>query len=107
MQSIQTNFKRTLGLVSLILCAVLFLQACSVTQPETYAPKRGQNGKDVMWLPTGDDLIVKSKGIKDIEIPWKKVMVNYFEVKEQYKTFKPRKPKAPVLWHNPFGIKAA
>jgi predicted transcriptional regulator len=55
----------------------------------------------------GDDLIVKSKGIKDVEIPWKKVMVNYFEVKEQYKTFKPRKPKAPVLWHNPFGIRAA
>jgi hypothetical protein len=59
MQSTQTNFKRTLGLVSLILCAVFFLQACSVTQPETYAPKRGQMGKDVMWLPTGDDLIVK------------------------------------------------
>ena len=59
MQPTHPNINRTLGLGSLILCAVLFLQACSVLQPETYAPKRGQNGKDVMWLPTGDDLIVK------------------------------------------------
>ena len=59
MQLTQSNFKRSLGLGSLILCVVFFLQACSVTQPETYAPKRGQMGKDVMWLPTGDDLIVK------------------------------------------------
>jgi hypothetical protein len=54
-----------------------------------------------------DDLVVKSKGIKDIDIPWKKTFVNYFEVKEEYKTFKPRKPKQKVLWHNPFGIRAA
>jgi hypothetical protein len=59
MQSTHPNINRTFGLGSLILCAVLFLQACSVLQPETYAPKRGQMGKDVMWLPTGDDLIVK------------------------------------------------
>jgi len=59
MQLTHPNINRTFGLGSLILCAVLFLQACSVLQPETYAPKRGQNGKDVMWLPTGDDLIVK------------------------------------------------
>ena len=59
MQPTHPNINRTLGLGSLILCAVLFLQACSVLQPETYAPKRGQNGKDVMWLPTGDDLIIK------------------------------------------------
>lgn len=59
MQFTHPNIKRTLGLGSLILCAVLCLQACSVLQPETYAPKRGQMGKDVMWLPTGDDLIVK------------------------------------------------
>ncbi len=59
MQLTHPNINRTLGLGSLILCAVLFLQACSVLQPETYSPKRGQNGKDVMWLPTGDDLIVK------------------------------------------------
>ena len=59
MQSTHPNINRTFGLGSLILCAVFFLQACSVLQPETYAPKRGQNGKDVMWLPTGDDLIVK------------------------------------------------
>ena len=59
MQLTHPNINRTFGLGSLILCAVLFLQACSVLQPETYAPKRGQNGKDVIWLPTGDDLIVK------------------------------------------------
>jgi len=35
---------------------VLALQACTVLQPETYVPKRGQMGKDVMWLPTSDDL---------------------------------------------------
>jgi hypothetical protein len=28
-------------------------------QTETYAPKRGQMGKDVMWLPTSDDLVFK------------------------------------------------
>jgi hypothetical protein len=50
---------------------------------------------------------VKTKGIKDIDVPWKKTFVNYFEVKEEYKTFKPRKPKEKVLWHNPFGIRAA
>lgn len=54
-----------------------------------------------------DDLIVKTKGLKDVDVPWKKVMVNYFEVKEEYKTFKPRKPKQKFLWHNPFGIRAA
>jgi hypothetical protein len=54
-----------------------------------------------------EDLVVKSKGIKDIQIPWKKTLVNYFEVKEEYKTFKPRKPKQKVLWHNPFGIRVA
>lgn len=54
-----------------------------------------------------EDLVVKSKGIKDIQIPWKKTLVNYFEVKEEYKTFKPRKPKEKVLWHNPFGIRVA
>ncbi len=46
----------------LALCLVLViagLQACSVLQIETYAPKRGQMGKDVMWLPTSDDLMFK------------------------------------------------
>ena len=28
-------------------------------QPENYVPKRGQVGKDVMWLPTSDDLVLK------------------------------------------------
>jgi len=38
---------------------VLGLQACTVIQPESYVPKRGQMGKDVMWLPTNDDLVYK------------------------------------------------
>jgi hypothetical protein len=33
-----------------------------VLQPETYVPKRGQVGKDVMWLPTSDDLVLKMLG---------------------------------------------
>jgi hypothetical protein len=44
------------------LCLLLVmagLQACSSLQTETYAPKRGQMGKDVMWLPTSDDLVYK------------------------------------------------
>ena len=40
-------------------CAVFLLQACSVLPPETYVPQRGQMGKDVMWLPTSDDLVFK------------------------------------------------
>jgi hypothetical protein len=40
-------------------CSVFLLQACSVLQSETYVPKRGQMGKDVMWLPTNDDLVFK------------------------------------------------
>ena len=39
--------------------AVCLLQACTVLQPETYVPQRGQMGKDVMWLPTSDDLVLK------------------------------------------------
>ena len=42
-----------------ILFIVLGLQACSTLLPETYVPKRGQMGKDVMWLPTSDDLVYK------------------------------------------------
>lgn len=42
-----------------ILCIALGLQACSTILPETYVPKRGQMGKDVMWLPTSDDLVYK------------------------------------------------
>jgi protein-L-isoaspartate O-methyltransferase len=38
---------------------ILSLQACSTLQNETYVPKRGQMGKDVMWLPTSDDLVTQ------------------------------------------------
>ena len=41
------------------LMAVLLLQACSSLPPETYTPKLGQMGKDVMWLPTRDELVTQ------------------------------------------------
>ena len=55
MQSIH----RALSSFIFVSCGVFLLQACSVLQPETYVPKRGQMGKDVMWLPTSDDLVLK------------------------------------------------
>jgi hypothetical protein len=44
---------------SLFLASLLLLQACSSLPPETYAPKLGQMGKDVMWLPTRDELVTQ------------------------------------------------
>lgn len=41
------------------LLALLLLHACSSLPPETYAPKLGQMGKDVMWLPTRDELVTQ------------------------------------------------
>ncbi len=41
------------------LVALLLLQACSTLPPETYTPKLGQMGKDVMWLPTRDELVTQ------------------------------------------------
>ena len=41
------------------LVALLLLQACTSLPPETYAPKLGQMGKDVMWLPTRDELVTQ------------------------------------------------
>ena len=41
------------------LMALLLLQACTSLPPETYTPKLGQMGKDVMWLPTGDALVTQ------------------------------------------------
>jgi hypothetical protein len=41
------------------LVALLLLQACSSLPPETYAPRLGQMGKDVMWLPTRDELVTQ------------------------------------------------
>ena len=55
MQSIH----RALSTFIFVSCGVFLLQACSLLQPETYVPKRGQMGKDVMWLPTSDDLVFK------------------------------------------------
>ncbi len=41
------------------LVALLLLQACTSLPPETYTPKLGQTGKDVMWLPTRDELVTQ------------------------------------------------
>jgi hypothetical protein len=43
----------------LFLAFLLLLQACSSLPSETYAPKLGQMGKDVMWLPTRDELVTQ------------------------------------------------
>ena len=50
---------RALSTFIFVSFAVCWLQACTVLQPETYVPQRGQMGKDVMWLPTSDDLVFK------------------------------------------------
>jgi predicted RNA methylase len=44
---------------TLLLTSLLLLQACASLTPETYAPKLGQMGKDVMWLPTRDELVTQ------------------------------------------------
>ena len=44
---------------TLILASLLLLQACASLPPETYTPKLGQMGKDVMWLPTRDELVTQ------------------------------------------------
>ena len=44
---------------SLFFAALVLLQGCSHLPPETYAPKLGQMGKDVMWLPTRDELVTQ------------------------------------------------
>lgn len=41
------------------LVALMLLQACTSLPPETYTPKLGQMGKDVMWLPTRDELVTQ------------------------------------------------
>jgi len=53
------SIRRALSTFIFVSLAVCWLQACTVLQPETYVPQRGQMGKDVMWLPTSDDLVLK------------------------------------------------
>ena len=53
------SIRRALSTFIFVSFAVCLLQACTVLQPETYVPQRGQMGKDVMWLPTSDDLVLK------------------------------------------------
>jgi protein-L-isoaspartate O-methyltransferase len=49
-----SKFYRLWPLVVLVL-----MQACSSLPPENYTPKLGQSGKDVMWLPTRDELVTQ------------------------------------------------
>ena len=44
---------------TLLFAALLLLQGCTHLPPETYTPQLGQMGKDVMWLPTRDELVTK------------------------------------------------
>ncbi len=44
---------------TLLLASLLLLQACTSLPSETYTPKLGQMGKDVMWLPTRDELVTQ------------------------------------------------
>jgi hypothetical protein len=53
------SIRRALSTFIFVSFAVCLLQACTVLQPENYVPQRGQMGKDVMWLPTSDDLVFK------------------------------------------------
>ena len=46
-------------LTTLLFAALLLLQGCTHLPPETYTPQLGQMGKDVMWLPTRDELVTK------------------------------------------------
>ena len=53
------NHLQTIALLFFAIPALLTLQACTSIKPENYVPKLGQMGKDVMWLPTSDDLVQK------------------------------------------------
>ena len=53
------NHLQTIALLFFAVPALLTLQACTSIKPENYVPKLGQMGKDVMWLPTSDDLVQK------------------------------------------------
>jgi hypothetical protein len=44
---------------TLVFAVFLFLQGCTHLPPETYTPTLGQMGKDVMWLPTRDELVTQ------------------------------------------------
>jgi protein-L-isoaspartate O-methyltransferase len=45
---------------------VVLLSACSSTPTSTYAPKLGQMGKDVMWLPTRDELVTQMLTVAEV-----------------------------------------
>lgn len=42
------------------------LQGCTIMQSETYTPQLGQVGKDVMWLPTRDELVTRLLKAADV-----------------------------------------
>jgi len=62
MSNASRNLEHTACVLVSAMCLALglgFLQGCSTPQAETYAPRLGQVGKDVMWLPTRDELVTK------------------------------------------------
>jgi hypothetical protein len=42
-----------------VLCGGLLLSGCAGSAPAAYQPRLGQAGKDVMWLPTRDNLLAR------------------------------------------------
>lgn len=56
--SLQARLPRLVCALALLTC-LAWLQACSSVPQETYQPRLGQMGKDVMWLPTRDELITQ------------------------------------------------
>ena len=79
------------------------VNAWTIGEKFDFTAKRAGQLLDEM---AADDMVVKSKGFKEQSISWKKTIVNYYEVKEEHKTYQARKPKVPMNWHNPFGIGA-
>ena len=56
------NLKHTACALVHAMCVTLglgLLQGCTTPQTETYVPRLGQVGKDVMWLPTRDELVTR------------------------------------------------
>ena len=60
--SIPLFFIHSIRRILVVVCMLgitLLLQACSTPQPTAYTPQLGQMGKDVMWLPTRDELMIQ------------------------------------------------
>jgi predicted transcriptional regulator len=74
--------------------------ACAIGEKFDMTAKRADQ---LLTELAEDDLVVKSKGYKQ---HWKKTIISYFTVKDEYNTYKKREPKVVRAWHDPFGIGA-